>query len=278
MRLGRLILGLIPLALAFDAPPALHLFPVDPAGPCAAPALALNINTAAVSRCVDGAWTAAAPGTGVPIVSALPPACAPAAIPPLVLLAAPDPALYACTARDTWTPAGPSCSPCRCLPVPGRSGRGRRRQLRNPVAGRVPGRAPFPACCCAAVALPSAARPLREWSNNSAVTPSASPAGTSPSTAAVWKGKARLTPAAWPWSRERAAFCSATPLSRMPPALPWRSTPPATSPFPAARSKAISAAPSSRRTGSTASTFFSNIIDSAVPNLWPGIGTIGIHT
>ncbi len=109
MRLNWLILGLIPLALALDAPPALRLLPVDPAGPCAAPALALNTNTAAVSRCVDGKWTVATPGTGVPMVAALPPSCTLAAIPPLVLLSGRHPALYACTARNTWTPAGPSC-------------------------------------------------------------------------------------------------------------------------------------------------------------------------
>jgi hypothetical protein len=109
MWLSRLILCLIPLALALDAPPAVRLTPVDPAGTCAAPALALNTNTAAVSRCVDGEWTVATPGTGVPMVLALAPACVPAAIPPLVLLSGPRPALYACTTRNSWTPAGPSC-------------------------------------------------------------------------------------------------------------------------------------------------------------------------
>ena len=52
----------------------------------------------------------ASPSTGVPMVATLPPACTPADIPPLVLLDAPHPALYACTARNTWTLAGPSCS------------------------------------------------------------------------------------------------------------------------------------------------------------------------
>jgi hypothetical protein len=108
MRLSRLLFCLIPLALGLDAPPALRLVPVDPAGPCTGTALALNTNTATESRCVKGEWAVARAGAGVPATATLPQSCAPEDPPRLLLVGGRHPALYACTGRDTWTRAGPS--------------------------------------------------------------------------------------------------------------------------------------------------------------------------
>ena len=89
--------------------PTVRLAPFDPRGDCTGSGFILNTNTGAATQCIGGRWTLQRQGTGIQLVSVLPRECFPGAIPfPLLLLAARNPAVYACMTKNRWTPVGPN--------------------------------------------------------------------------------------------------------------------------------------------------------------------------